>query len=352
MGDAVLDWEYGTIWQFIRQYSMAYCPLYDQGYSSVGLVANTARNPLLVKKNADGPGSDGGGSGSYHPAWFLDSSTTERGGRDGSGSCGSADGEAVGVEEQRPAVVILIAADEEMGWVAVPRAGDDVSTNSSAAAPAQLFELASAVRGMLLSCRGQVVEVRLLLPSETAWAVALRQYRTAGEGRYGTWDDLVVVAVANAELLLRVLAVNAGLAPPSAAAVAAFSPVRQDEKLLTGAQAEDDQISSRSVIADTLPGCTPLPAASDAEADSHANCHMAALAFQNVVAIPYGGPAAGGITNDSSNGAELGVLSPSTMVLESLRAACMYADGTEATAAQQQPVMSALRRRAVMSASY
>jgi FAD synthetase len=66
----VLDWEYGTIWQFLRQYRLPYCALYDQGYSSVGLPHNTKRNPLLVRDD-----------GTYHPAWILESSSTERGGR-------------------------------------------------------------------------------------------------------------------------------------------------------------------------------------------------------------------------------------------------------------------------------
>jgi hypothetical protein len=57
----VLEWEYGMVWQFIRDFSIPYCSLYDQGYSSVGLMKNTERNQHLVRPD-----------GTYRPAWELD----------------------------------------------------------------------------------------------------------------------------------------------------------------------------------------------------------------------------------------------------------------------------------------
>ena len=69
----VLDWEYATVWRFIRDYGVPYCPLYDQGYSSIGLQKDTERNPHLSRAD-----------GSYRPPWELDVADSERGGR-GSG---------------------------------------------------------------------------------------------------------------------------------------------------------------------------------------------------------------------------------------------------------------------------
>lgn len=57
----VLEWEYDMVWQFIRDFSIPYCSLYDKGYSSVGLMNNTERNQNLVRPD-----------GTYRPAWELD----------------------------------------------------------------------------------------------------------------------------------------------------------------------------------------------------------------------------------------------------------------------------------------
>ena len=44
-------WDYGTVWEFIRRHGLAYCQLYDMGYTSVGQISNTVKNPALLKSD-------------------------------------------------------------------------------------------------------------------------------------------------------------------------------------------------------------------------------------------------------------------------------------------------------------
>eukprot|EP01052_Picozoa_sp_SAG31_P055267 SAG31_NODE_15167_length_767_cov_0.994012_1_plen_88_part_01 len=37
------------MWEFIRGHKLAYCKLYDMGYTSVGQIHNTEKNPALRK---------------------------------------------------------------------------------------------------------------------------------------------------------------------------------------------------------------------------------------------------------------------------------------------------------------
>jgi len=67
----ILDWTYGQVWEFLRRYDLAYCPLYDSGYTSLGKVDDTEPNPAL--KKADGTG--------YLPAYELTDWALERAGR-------------------------------------------------------------------------------------------------------------------------------------------------------------------------------------------------------------------------------------------------------------------------------
>ncbi|KAJ1663210.1 3'-phosphoadenosine 5'-phosphosulfate sulfotransferase [Coemansia sp. RSA 1646] len=65
----VLDWTFEDIWGSIRGMGVRYCCLYDQGYTSLGDVDSTKRNPALLK------------DGCYQPAWSLVDRCLERSGR-------------------------------------------------------------------------------------------------------------------------------------------------------------------------------------------------------------------------------------------------------------------------------
>ncbi|KAF9874445.1 FAD synthetase [Colletotrichum karsti] len=70
----VIDWHYAEIWAFIRHLEIPYCPLYDQGYTSLGGTQDTHPNPQLKKGNENGAG--------FRPAYELTEDDEERLGRD------------------------------------------------------------------------------------------------------------------------------------------------------------------------------------------------------------------------------------------------------------------------------
>ena len=68
----ILDWEYSEIWRFIHFFKIKTWSLYEQGYTSLGKVHNTRKNPYLIVS----PTEDG--TTEYLPAWFLEDETKER----------------------------------------------------------------------------------------------------------------------------------------------------------------------------------------------------------------------------------------------------------------------------------
>ncbi|CCU75928.1 putative FAD synthetase [Blumeria hordei DH14] len=72
----VIDWQYAEIWaaRFLRHLEIPYCPLYDDGYTSLGGKSDTRPNPTLHRS---------GQQQNFRPAYELQDDHSERLGRDG-----------------------------------------------------------------------------------------------------------------------------------------------------------------------------------------------------------------------------------------------------------------------------
>lgn len=68
----ILNWSYDQVWKFLLKYNVPYCPLYDQGYTSLGTKSTTVPNPRLKDPN---------NSSLYRPAYTLTDESAERQGR-------------------------------------------------------------------------------------------------------------------------------------------------------------------------------------------------------------------------------------------------------------------------------
>ncbi|OQR96524.1 FAD synthetase [Achlya hypogyna] len=70
----ILLWRYEYVWIFLRELDLEYCRLYDEGYTSLGSIHNTVRNPALAITDATGQVT-------YLPAYRLTDGSSERCGR-------------------------------------------------------------------------------------------------------------------------------------------------------------------------------------------------------------------------------------------------------------------------------
>ncbi|KAI9888973.1 MAG: 3'-phosphoadenosine 5'-phosphosulfate sulfotransferase [Vezdaea aestivalis] len=71
----VLEWRLRDVWSFIREMKVDYCPLYNQGFTSLGGTTDTVPNPVLKVVDSDGRVR-------YRPAYELENDADERLGRD------------------------------------------------------------------------------------------------------------------------------------------------------------------------------------------------------------------------------------------------------------------------------
>lgn len=70
----VLEWRYVEVWAFLRAIGVEWCPLYDEGFTSLGGVGDTHPNPKLKRCDRDGKER-------FEPAWALEEDSDERLGR-------------------------------------------------------------------------------------------------------------------------------------------------------------------------------------------------------------------------------------------------------------------------------
>lgn len=81
----ILHWEFGHVWHFLRLFSLPYCSLYDDGYTSLGKRSLTLPNPALLRKDLCGISQHSPSPLNtlprYWPAYMLSDWSLERAGR-------------------------------------------------------------------------------------------------------------------------------------------------------------------------------------------------------------------------------------------------------------------------------
>ena len=70
----ILDWSYSDVWDFFLFAKIPYSELYDEGYTSLGSLTDTLKNPMLLRRLPDGHAC-------YDPAYLLEDELQERLGR-------------------------------------------------------------------------------------------------------------------------------------------------------------------------------------------------------------------------------------------------------------------------------
>lgn len=74
----VFQWSYHDIWGIIRDRQLPFCPLYKEGYTSIGGMSITSKNEnLAIRMDRNGEMVVVG----YRPAWALSDGSKERDGR-------------------------------------------------------------------------------------------------------------------------------------------------------------------------------------------------------------------------------------------------------------------------------
>lgn len=71
----LLDWHYSQVWDYLLTLHVPYCTLYDEGYTSLGGINNTVKNPSLRLEDKVS------GCNHYLPAYKLLDAAEERKGR-------------------------------------------------------------------------------------------------------------------------------------------------------------------------------------------------------------------------------------------------------------------------------
>ena len=76
----ILDWDYCSIWNFLRKLELPYCSLYDEGFTSIGERHNSRPNPRLMisAQEGDNEGHIDNNSEKYRPAYELTDGNLER----------------------------------------------------------------------------------------------------------------------------------------------------------------------------------------------------------------------------------------------------------------------------------